>query len=38
MLILENILNDTWFSKALMQSWLDRKTAAYGCVKVCGEK
>ena len=35
---LENILNDTWFSKALMQSWLDRKTAAYGCVKVCGKK
>ena len=35
---LKEIVNDKWFTKALMHSWLERKTSAYGCVKVCGNE
>lgn len=35
---LENILSDPWFSHLLMESWKERSSCAFGCVKVCGKK
>lgn len=34
---IKDIVHDSWFKRQLIDSWKQRQTATFGCVKVCGK-